>query len=441
MMTDYIYTVFIIAMDIYCCILLFQSFAEKRDTKNKLVPFVEVCILAVLYLVISFALRDYIHLKFMAFIVATSIMMTLMFQIRYLKALGLSIFFCSIDTMADYAAVVIFGKAYFWILGRAFEWSDMFPLCILSLISKMALFGVVLSVKKIFGRKSPEILTGREWWVLFFISLITVFSLAAMVAKTNLFQNTNQDSTFLLIAMGLLLINFIIYYLVNEIAERGAKIREDALFRERVRNETAMYRSISENLEKQRRRTHEYKNQLACISALAAKGQYKELDEYIGKIDDALQHSMDAIDTNNVIVNAILNTKYREAVSRGIVFVLKVNDLSGLAIRDEDIVVILSNLLNNALEACEHCGEKVIRLKFVLEEGQTVVSVKNSIGTELAVEKGRLLTTKADSADEHGMGIKNVVEAVERYGGRYVIDYDKGFFQFTILLPNGLTGK
>ena len=197
-----------------------------------------------------------------------------------------------------------------------------------------------------------------------------------------------------------------------------------------------MYRSISENLEKQRRRTHEFKNQLACISALAAKGQYKELDEYIGKIDDALRHSMDTIDTNNVIVNAILNTKYREAVSRGIVFVLKVNDLSGLAIKDEDIVVILSNLLNNALEACEHCGEKIIRLKFVLEEGQAVVSVKNSIGTELAVEKGELLTTKTDNADEHGMGIKNVVNAVERYGGRYVIDYDKGFFQFTILLPN-----
>lgn len=440
-MEDYIYTVFIIAMDIYCCVLLLQSFTEKRGGKNKLVPFAEVCILAVLYLVISFAFRDYIHLKFMAVIVATSVIMTLMFQIRYLKALGLSIFFSSIDVMAEYTVVVIFGKIYFQILGWASEWPDMFPLCILSLVSKMALFGVVLSVKKIFGRKSPELLTGREWRVLFSISLITVFSLAAMVAKTDLFQNTNQDSTFLFIAMGLLLINFTIYYLVNEIAEREAKIRKDALFRERVKNETTMYRSISENLEKQRRRTHEYKNQLACISALAAKGQYKELDEYIGKIDDALRHSMDAVDTNNVIVNAILNTKYREAVGRGIVFILKVNDLSRLAVSDEDVVVILSNLLNNALEACEHCREKVIRLKFVLEEGQAVISVKNSIGTELAVEKGKLLTTKADNADEHGMGIKNVTEAVERYGGRYVIDYDKGFFQFTVLLPNGLIGK
>ena len=126
MMTDYIYTVFIIAMDIYCCVLLFQSFAEKRNVKNKFVPFAEVCILAVLYLVISFALQDYIYFKFMAVIVAASIIMALLFRVRYLKALGLSIFFCSIDAMADYAAVVIFGKAYFQIMGRAFEWSDMY---------------------------------------------------------------------------------------------------------------------------------------------------------------------------------------------------------------------------------------------------------------------------------------------------------------------------
>lgn len=156
-----------------------------------------------------------------------------------------------------------------------FETSDLFLVCILSLISKMALFGVVLSVKKIFGRKSPELLTGREWRVLFSISLITVFSLAAMVAKTDLFQNTNQDNTFLLIAMGLLLINFIIYYLVNEIAEREAKIRGDALFRERVKNETAIYRSISENLQNSGGRRMNIRTSLPASVRLPQKGSTK----------------------------------------------------------------------------------------------------------------------------------------------------------------------
>ena len=42
-----------------------------------------------------------------------------------------------------------------------------------------------------------------------------------------------------------------------------------------------------------------------------------------------------------------------EAISKNIVFVFKVNDLSKIVIKDEDLVVILANLLNNAIEACE----------------------------------------------------------------------------------------
>jgi len=77
-----------------------------------------------------------------------------------------------------------------------------------------------------------------------------------------------------------------------------------------------------------------------------------------------------------VIVNAILNTRYKEATDKGIVFVLKVNNLSNVKICEKDIVLILSNLLNNAIEVCERAKEKVIKLKFMLEEEQIIISVK-----------------------------------------------------------------
>lgn len=44
-----------------------------------------------------------------------------------------------------------------------------------------------------------------------------------------------------------------------------------------------MYHSISENLDRQRKRAHEYKNQIAVISALASGGQYEELLAYVKK--------------------------------------------------------------------------------------------------------------------------------------------------------------
>ena len=52
------------------------------------------------------------------------------------------------------------------------------------------------------------------------------------------------------------------------------------------------------------------------------------------------------------------------------------------------------------------------------------------------MENGRFLTTKTEDNLEHGMGIRNVVETVENYRGRYTIHFDEKEFLFSILLPN-----
>ena len=144
-------------------------------------------------------------------------------------------------------------------------------------------------------------------------------------------------------------------------------------------------------------------------------------------------HKADCIDTNNVIVNAILNTKYQEAKQKDIVFVLKVNDLSNLPISDEDIVVILSNLLNNALEACEKCNDKILKIKFVKENGQIVISVVNSFDGNILVVNGNYCSSK-DDLSIHGMGIRNVKEVVGKYGGTCVIRHDNYMFHFIIFI-------
>ena len=55
------------------------------------------------------------------------------------------------------------------------------------------------------------------------------------------------------------------------------KIRENEVFQLKARNQTDMYRSISENFVKQRKKTHEYKNQIMCIESLIEMENYDEL--------------------------------------------------------------------------------------------------------------------------------------------------------------------
>ena len=118
----------------------------------------------------------------------------------------------------------------------------------------------------------------------------------------------------------------------------------------------------------------------------------------------------------------------------GIVF--KINDLSSLNISDEDVVVIMSNLLNNAIEACEKCrGDKIIKLKIVIEDNNAIISVKNTYENAVIYENGEIQTTKILDTDEHGIGIKNIAETIRKYGGSYVIQNDEREFYFSIMIP------
>lgn len=432
-------------LDICACIWLFGSFAEKRRAGNKI--FTAACVIlasGMIWVITNIFFFEQFCAKLAAVSGVISVTMYLLFRLRYVKALALSIIYYEILLTADYVALImtgiLTGAVFPEAAGDLWTVSDYVLFYATSAAGKALALGMIFCIKKMAGGRKADILTVREWCVLSAISFITIISVAAMVLQNDWVHYTSQPVDFIhvYIAAGIMLINFLGYYLIHSIVQREMQLREYAVFREKVKNEMAAYRSVSENLDRQKKRTHEYKNQLATISALAARGQYQELRAYIEKIESSLKTGTDAVDTNNVIVNAILNTKYRDAVGKGIVFVLKVNDLSELKIEEEDIVVILSNLLNNALEACEQCENKVIKLKLVLEGEQAVISVKNSMAAQPVVENGTFQTSKTDKTGEHGIGIRNVVETVEKYGGRYVIDYGKGEFQFSILMPNGL---
>lgn len=252
------------------------------------------------------------------------------------------------------------------------------------------------------------------------------------------YAETPEQTTLLFIsAFGMIGMNIVVFYLISDIVERETQLYENRIFRLQAKSQAEKYQSISENFDKQKKKTHEYKNQIECMESLLEKKQYLKLEEYVKGICGRLDKELDAIDTNNIIVNAILNTKYQEADENGIVFVLRVNDLSELRIKDEDIVTILSNLLNNAIEACKKCerGRRVLKIKFVNEDDMIKIGVRNTFNNPIRYENGEIKSTKMLQAEEHGAGIKNIIEVIKKYDGSYVIKDDDQEFYFSIIIP------
>ena len=205
---------------------------------------------------------------------------------------------------------------------------------------------------------------------------------------------------------------------------------------ELVRNQMSMYRSMEQSYRQQQKYMHDYKNQLSCIQGLLEKGQVKESLNYIEELTGGIRKNTDYIDTNHVIVNVILNQKYQYALENKITMVINVNDLSRLVMKKEDLVILLSNLLDNAIEACKSIDvDRIIQLKMVIEEESLILSVRNPMNTPINVEGKRILSSKKDKQN-HGIGLLNIENVVRKNLGTSSIKCEDGYFSFSAMIPN-----
>lgn len=432
-MFDSLPSVLMIFFEIFCCKIFFEIFGTVRF--KGWINAVQLILLAGSVLGVAKGLENIFVLKQIALILIVAVFMFWHMKISIKKSLILAVLYQALLLAADYIAFLIY---YSRLVpsGRTTGLLCMLESVLVVLLGKMLLYFCVLIIKKMFGKKSTEMLVDSEWLKFLFFPIFTIIIMVAMFSIFGYVETTKQTYLLFIIAFGMAGMNIMEFYLINDVIEREIKLHENKIFQIQVKNQTEMYRSISENFDSQKRKTHEYKNQIVCIESLLGKKKYVELEEYVKEIYGHLDKELDAVNTNNVIVNAILNTKYQEADAKGIVFVFRVNDLSQVRIKDEDVVTILSNLLNNAIEACEKCDDKkIIKLKFVNEDNMIIIAVKNTFSHPICYENGEIKSSKISRAEEHGVGIKNIIKVIEKYNGSYIIEDSKNEFYFSIIIP------
>lgn len=432
-MLNYVQGIVLTALEIICCKIFFESFGKKRyesSTRNCIIIFSTIisCYLVVLALYNKFIIKQILVIVMMA------LFMSVYVNVKLIKSIVLSLLFQGLLLSVDYLTLWV-NLSLFKSLADINE-SHLIGASMIVVLAKIILFITVVIIRKKTGDKTADVLSNADFLRFMFFPIFTIFTIIALIDTSGNGANQRQNDVFLAISLCLACMNILLFYLINDILKREIRVRESDIFRLRAKNQTDMYRSVSENFVKQRKVTHEYKNQILCIESLINTGNYEELKNYIKNISGHLSTELDYIKTNNVIVDAILNSKYRETLEKGIIFIFKLNDLSTIRIEDEDIVVILSNLLSNAIEACEkYSGKKVIKLKFIEEGDNIIISVKNTYNGKLEIKGGEIQTSKLYEIDEHGIGIKNIIDVIEKYQGSYVIQSNKEEFYFSIMLP------
>lgn len=431
-MIQFMQNILTMILEVTGCFIFYGIFCKKRKFKKLYGIISFVAILTSIYL-ISLIFIEHFVIKEILIIFVTAVIIKYLFDESNKKVVIISALYQALLLSIDYIALLI-AVLLFKSINNIDESNAGAGILIVA-FSKSILFFVVLILNRWFGKQQGKILSDREWVRFLFFPIFSIGTIMAMMVSVGELKNQGTENIFFVIACGLVAMNVVVFNLLHDIIDRENKKRENEVLKVHISNQMQLYESISDNFDKQQKLAHEYKNNLLCIDTLLARKEYSELSRYMDKLCKKVEYDMDYINTNNVIVNTILNVKYQEMLSKGILFIIKINDLSNIRISDEDVVLILSNMLNNAIEACEKCiGEKKIKLKFVNNEGMLVLSVQNTFNGIVNMEGERYISTKVKDRDRHGIGIINIIDTINKYDGSYVVNNDNSQFQISIMI-------
>lgn len=176
----------------------------------------------------------------------------------------------------------------------------------------------------------------------------------------------------------------------------------------------------------QRKQTHDFVNQLSVIQGLAKKeAPDGELSAYVQKLLKTDFTPSHLVKTGRSVVDVIIDQKYAISQAKGIHFQFRLDNLTNFALSDDDLVVVLSNLLNNALAACEaipNPEQRKILLKMRVTGQSSLLYIENTTAKPVKIKNNRIVSDrKVPSA--HGYGTKNIASIMEQYQAVYAMDY------------------
>lgn len=134
--------------------------------------------------------------------------------------------------------------------------------------------------------------------------------------------------------------------------------------------------------------------------------------------------------------NQILDMRCKLMEEKNIFFKVD-SKIEKIPMKDIDFVVLLGNLLDNAIEAAEKCEEGKGKITCIFRNinDMFIFKVKNT-SIYKPYEKNTKFYTSKKEKDEHGWGIESVKQIVRKYNGEIDFKYDKDFFEVEIIISD-----
>lgn len=195
---------------------------------------------------------------------------------------------------------------------------------------------------------------------------------------------------------------------------------------------------------------HDIKHTMRTIAALSEEGNCEEIGRIIQKMQITLGDIEDSIICSHKILNALLVERRSYADENGVVLELEISEpLYFQQIDDLDLITLMGNLLDNAIEAEIHSGKQdgiLCNMHMSNNSRHMVILVENSFSEKRRKYVGGIRESisnpyrntnnlQINIGNKHGIGLKSVNEIVKKYGGILEINKNEGRYNVKVILP------
>lgn len=275
------------------------------------------------------------------------------------------------------------------------------------------------------------------------IAFVAIPLLAMMILYITMYVMilTNFQSNIIIllsiICVSMIVIAGIVWFMIARI-NKDNEIKTKLLLSEQKAN---LYKQniISSNsqIETIKLLKHDMKNNISCIDALIEEENYDEAHNICHSLTNKYTSIGTIVNTENYLLNAVLNVEIEKAKSYGIPIKLSITNDLKMFKNSSDIISLIGNILDNAISYLSKNKVKNNEINFSTgyEGSYSVIKCRNNILDSVLFNNPSLKTDKKDK-DNHGKGITIINSIAHKYNGDVIIKERNKEFIITVILDN-----
>jgi sensor histidine kinase regulating citrate/malate metabolism len=263
--------------------------------------------------------------------------------------------------------------------------------------------------------------------------VLLLLSNCVFTALSNIIYNETLNQVYLVIALfGIVLFTvMIIWFTVQLNLKNHDTLRseyDNALLSAKLSDQNKLLESQEE--------LHKIRHDLKHLLTLCNSADSFERDQELNEIANLYQSKVDQvflpIQSNDPVIDRVLNIKGKEAAAKNISLTCQLNYTHPAAIEKTDLELVLSNLIDNAIE---HIGlERHITVAIGIVHSSFQIRIINSIDHSV-LDSDHHFKPSASSS-EHGYGVDTIEQIVKEYHGSLYYCEDGFNLTAQVLLPD-----